>query len=146
MFFRGPDLIWGIVLIFLGLLFFASLRISFYLLNFLSSISFLRWISSGGVSSSFRGMVFYRGETSWMEVVGGIGFFRFLSYLSNILSFFFRMGFKTIMVLVFLLSLSFHMCALSLLDVGFEGAKYLCIFSLFISTSKKLYFLNTMRV
>ncbi len=63
-FLRGLDLVWGIILIFLGLLFFVSLRISFYLLNFFSSISFLRWISSGGVSSFFRGMVFYRGETS----------------------------------------------------------------------------------
>jgi NADH-ubiquinone oxidoreductase chain 5 len=132
-FLRGFDLFWGAILIFLGLLFFAFLRVSFHLLNFFSRISFLRWIRSGGVSSFFRRMVFYRGESSWIEVVGGIGFFGFLFHLSKLFSFFIGLGFKTMMVLVFLLSLFFHMCAVSLLDVGFEDAKFLCMVSLFLS-------------
>ncbi len=50
------------------------------------------------------------------------------------------MGFKTIMVSVFLLSLFFHMCALSLLDVGFEGAKFLCIILSFYLNFEKVVF------
>jgi len=68
-----------------------------------------------------------------MEVVGGIGFFSFLSYFRKLFSFFIGLGFKTMMVLVFVLSLFFYMCAFSLFGVGFEGAKSLCIVSLFLS-------------
>jgi hypothetical protein len=57
-----------------------------------------------------------------MEVVGGMGFFSFLSYLSNLFYFTFRFGVKSTMLLVFTLSLLFYMCAFSFINVGFEGA------------------------
>ncbi len=63
-FLRGFDLVWGLVLIVLGVLFFLRLQVSFPLLRFFSSISFLRWLSAGGVSFSFRGLAHYRGESS----------------------------------------------------------------------------------
>jgi NADH-quinone oxidoreductase subunit L len=63
-FFRGVDLFWGIVLIFLGALCYFMVRVSFYLLGFFGSISFLRWLRGGGVSFFFREMFFFRGEYS----------------------------------------------------------------------------------
>jgi len=62
-FFRGFDLLWGVFLIFLGVLFYIVNRVSFYYLNFFSTISFLRWIRTGGFSRFFKDMLFYRGET-----------------------------------------------------------------------------------
>lgn len=63
-FFRGADLVWGLVLIVFGLLLYRAFRVSYHLLGFLSSISFLRWLRAGGASSLFKGMVFHRGESS----------------------------------------------------------------------------------
>lgn len=63
-FFRGPDLFWGLLLIVFGLAFYFSFRVSYYFLWFLGTISFLRWARSGGSSFLFRGMTFYRGESS----------------------------------------------------------------------------------
>jgi hypothetical protein len=57
-----------------------------------------------------------------MEVMGGIGFFSFLSYLRNLFLFTFRFGIKRVMLLVFTLRLLFYMCAFGLIDVSFEGA------------------------
>jgi hypothetical protein len=51
-----------------------------------------------------------------------MGFFSFLSYLSNLFLFTFRFGVKGVMLLVFTLRLLLYMCAFSLIDVGFEGA------------------------
>lgn len=80
-----------------------------------------------------------------MEVTGGIGFFSFLSFASEMFSFMFGVGIKRMMLMAFILRFVFYMYAVSLRDVGFEGAKGSGI-SLFISTLKKLYFINTMRV
>jgi len=49
-----------------------------------------------------------------MEVTGGIGFFSFLSYLSNLFFFTFNFGVKSVMVLLFTLRLLFYMCAFGL--------------------------------
>jgi hypothetical protein len=80
-----------------------------------------------------------------MEVTGGMGFFSFISYIRKFFLFVFSFRLKRVMLLAFLLRLFFYTCAFSLSDVSFEGARSFGI-SLFISTLKKLYFYNTMRV
>jgi hypothetical protein len=66
-----------------------------------------------------------------MEVMGGIGFFSFLSYLSNLFFFTFRFGVKRVILLTFTLSLLFCMCAFSLLTLALKGLSILA--SLFLS-------------
>ena len=80
-----------------------------------------------------------------MEVMGGMGFYAFFSYAGGTMASLSGLSLKSAMGLAFVLRFLFQMCALSRRDVGFEGAKLLGI-SLLISTLKKLYFINTMRV
>jgi hypothetical protein len=49
-----------------------------------------------------------------MEVVGGGGFFAFISRMGLFFSFVFGLGLKSMMISLFTLSLIFYMCAVSL--------------------------------
>ena len=69
-------------------------------------------MSSGGASSLFRSMVFHRGESTWMEVTGGMGFFSFFASVSRVFSSVFGLGIKRVILGAFLLSFLLHMCAI----------------------------------
>lgn len=127
-FLRSFDFLWGLFLIFAGVFIYFSLKLSFFFLCFFGSISFLRWFSSGGISFSFGKMVHFRGESSWMEVLGGMGFFSFLSYFSNFFSVLSGFGLKSVMILAFSLRFIFYMCAFSCLALALKGLDFFAFY------------------
>jgi NADH-ubiquinone oxidoreductase chain 5 len=108
LFLRGVDLLFGVVFVFLGILLSFLFKTSYYFVGFLGSLSFLRWLRAGGVSSFFRDFVFYSGESSWMEIAGGGGVFSFLVSLSKVFDAVFSLRIKGIMVLSFLSRFFFY--------------------------------------
>uniref|UniRef100_UPI00315DEB27 NADH dehydrogenase subunit 5 n=1 Tax=Allonothrus sinicus TaxID=3138099 RepID=UPI00315DEB27 len=98
-FFRGVDFFLGLFVILMGIFFYGSYLFSFYVSSFLGGISFLRWLSSGGVSRVFGGMFFYKGDAGWIELVGGQGFFSLVYGVGGFFSFFFKLGLKSMLFL-----------------------------------------------
>jgi len=69
--------------------------------RFFGGISFLVWISTGGLSSSMKKFLVQRGEGRWLEVTGGQGFFSLFSSLGGYFSYLSRLSLKGIgMILI----------------------------------------------
>jgi len=92
LFFFFFDFIKGLVIILLGVSFFFLLRWVYKFYFFLASISFLRWISSSGLS--FVGKFLFWGafDKTWIEYFGGSGVYRILSFSNKFLFIFDYVG------------------------------------------------------
>jgi len=98
---RGLDYLTGLVLValFSSFVFFVGQMMVFP--RFFGGISFLVWISTGGLSSSMKKFLVQRGEGRWLEVTGGQGFFSLFSSLGGYFSYLSRLSLKGIgMILI----------------------------------------------
>jgi hypothetical protein len=99
-FFRGIDSFIGVLIIFSCLVFYFSLVFRYFVSSFFMTISFLRWISSGGFSRFFRFMFHFRGDSSWIELTGGRGSYDFVGSLGGLFYVFFKLGLKGLIILM----------------------------------------------
>lgn len=95
------DLLVGIFLMIAGVLVFFFIKFFYFFSVYFSKMSFLQWSRARGSSFTFKKFHFSFYDFNWIELFGGLGFYKYISGFSFFLSMLGKFGLGRILVLRF---------------------------------------------